>query len=147
MKTGHIVATSFISSWHLSWRYISPITPIIMTTQFSLELRVARKNAGLTQYDVAHLLSTKQSNISRFEKGSRMPSQEQLIKLSLIYGKAFENLYAEMVHDARRALLNQLETLPHEKSGRTSSTFNRPETLERLRERLLVEISDYDITS
>lgn len=118
-----------------------------MTTQFSLELRVARKNAGLTQYDVAHLLSTKQSNVSRFEKGSRMPNQEQLIKLSLIYGKSFENLYAKMVHDARRALLTQLETLPDEKAGRTSSTFNRPETLERLRERLIVEIADYGPTT
>ena len=118
-----------------------------MTTQFSLELRVARKNAGLTQYDVAHLLSTKQSNISRFEKGTRMPNQEQLIKLSLIYGRSFENLYAQMVHDARRALLAQLETLPYERSGRTNRTFNRPETLERLRDRLVAEVSDHGLAA
>jgi len=114
-----------------------------MSTEFSLELRVSRKKSGLTQSDVAHLLGVKQSLVSGFEKGRRVPPVRELVKLSLIYGRSFDCLYAELVRDARQELLARLETLPEE-VRRCAGTFNRSSTIERLRLRLVTEIDEYD---
>ncbi len=114
-----------------------------MSTEFSLELRVARKKAGLTQSDVAHLLDVGQATVSEFEQGHLMPTVEQLVKLSLIYGRSFECLYREVVCNARRKLLVRLESLPQDVRN-CAGTFNRSCTIERLQQRLVAEIDEYD---
>ncbi len=113
-----------------------------MATEFSLELCVARKKAGLIQSDVAHLLDIGQATMSGFEKGNLMPAVEQLVKLSLIYERSFEGLYDEVVRDARQKLLARLESLPQDVRD-CAGTFNRSGTLERLRQRLVAEIDEY----
>ncbi len=114
-----------------------------MPTDFSLELRVSRKKSGLTQADVAHLLDVGQSTISGFEQGQLIPSVEQVVKLSLIYGRSFECLYGEVVRGARHKLKARLETLSQD--VRTcASTFNRPHTLKGLKHRLIVELNECD---
>ena len=96
-----------------------------MSSQFALDLRLARKKAGYTQDDLAHLLDTHQTVVSQLEHGKRRPSLSEIIDLSLIYGRSFESLFSEVMRERKLHLTNRLTTLP--KPGRKSmSTFNRP---------------------
>jgi len=54
------------------------------------EIIIARKEKNLTQKDLAKLIGTKQSNISRFESGNYNPSLEFLNKLVQAVGKELE---------------------------------------------------------
>ena len=113
-----------------------------MTTEFALDLRAARRKAGLTQRDVAHLLAAHQSTVSDLERGRLLPTLVQIVTLSLIYGRSFESLFAEVMRDARQALRKRLRTLP--KEARTyAGTFNRESTIARLRDRLAAEETDH----
>jgi len=47
----------------------------------SIKLKEARKQKGLTQKDIAHVLDVSQSNVSNYEKGNYHLSSEQIIKL------------------------------------------------------------------
>ena len=49
--------------------------------------RLARKNKYLTQQDLAHLLRTNQSAISKFENGHGNPTLEFLDRLAKLYNK------------------------------------------------------------
>ena len=51
------------------------------------EIIMARKEKNLTQKDLAELVGTKQSNISRFESGNYNPSLEFLNKIVQAVGK------------------------------------------------------------
>ena len=51
------------------------------------EIIMARKKKKLTQKDLAELIGTKQSNISRFESGNYNPSLEFLNKVAHAVGK------------------------------------------------------------
>ena len=117
-----------------------------MHNTLSIELLAARKVAGLTQGDLAHLLDTQQSRISAYETGKTLPSQEHLLKLALIYGRAFERFHEEQLSHAQTRLLRNLDTLPHDVRI-TADTFNRLTTIERLRDRLLAEADEYDIAA
>lgn len=50
-------------------------------------LREARKQAGLTQEDVARLLNRPQSFVSKFETGERRLDVVELALIARIYGK------------------------------------------------------------
>jgi DNA-binding XRE family transcriptional regulator len=54
------------------------------------EIIMARKEKNLTQKDLAELIGTKQSNISRFESGNYNPSLEFLNKVAQAVGKELE---------------------------------------------------------
>jgi predicted transcriptional regulator len=54
------------------------------------EIILARKEKNLTQKDLAELVGTKQSNISRFESGNYNPSLEFLNKIVQAVGKELE---------------------------------------------------------
>jgi len=54
------------------------------------EIIMARKEKNLTQKDLAELIGTKQSNISRFESGNYNPSLEFLNKIAQAVGKELE---------------------------------------------------------
>lgn len=114
-----------------------------MSTDFSLELRLARRKAGLTQSDVAHLLNAPQSTVSRLEKNRTQPTIEQVVTLSLIYGRSFECLFAEIVKSARRDLSERLPALPDDVRQHVG-TFNRASSLARLSDRLATEPMEYD---
>ena len=107
-----------------------------MSTQFALDLRLARRKAGYTQGDVAHLLSTHQSVVSDLEHGKANPSLEQIVELSLIHGRSFESFFAELVSGRKAALLRRLKSLP-KLSKATAHTFNRASSLAKLKRRLL----------
>ncbi|MDR3343418.1 MAG: helix-turn-helix transcriptional regulator [Treponema sp.] len=54
------------------------------------EIIMARKERNLTQKDLAELIGTKQSNISRLESGNYNPSLEFLSKIAQAVGKELE---------------------------------------------------------
>lgn len=106
-----------------------------MSSQFSLDLRLARKKAGYTQDDIAHLLATHQAVVSLLEHGKRTPTLIEIVELSLLYGRSFEGFFAELLDESRARLRVRLATLPN--AGRTAmNTFNRPASLDRLKRRL-----------
>lgn len=109
-----------------------------MSTEFALDLRLARRKAGLTQRDIAHLLGAHQTLISELERGHQLPNLEQIVTLSLIYGRSFESLFAQLMADARKRLQQRILRMP---AGVRSyvGTFNRDATIERLARRLADE--------
>ena len=108
-----------------------------MSTEFALDLRLARKKAGFTQPDIAHLLDLHQSGISCLERGKRRPNLTEIVELSLIYGRSFESLFAEIMDESRNTLQLRLISLPAI-VRETNATFNRPASIAKLR-RLLDE--------
>ncbi len=106
-----------------------------MRTQFSADLRLARRKAGYTQADIAALICDHQSMVSALENGSQRPDLEQIISLSLIYGRSFESLFAEVMEDCSRKLKRRLKHLPSNVRD-TAHTFNRQSSLKALHERL-----------
>jgi len=57
---------------------------------FIEEIKTARKENHLTQHELAELIGTKQSNISRLESGGYNPSLEFLGKIAGAMGKKLE---------------------------------------------------------
>jgi transcriptional regulator with XRE-family HTH domain len=112
-----------------------------MSTQFAQDLRLARKKSGFTQGDVAHLLAAQQSIVSDLEQSKIPPNLEQIVELSLIYGRSFESFFAEVMDRCRQHLTIRLETLTAP-SKQTAHTFSRPGSLARLKRRL-AETPDY----
>lgn len=106
-----------------------------MTTQFAYDLRLARRKSGYTQGDVAHLLATQQSAVSDLEQGKIKPTLEQIIELSLIYGRSFESFFEELMTESQRLVTERLACLP-DIGKQTAHTFNRTGSLERLTQRL-----------
>ncbi|MBT52780.1 MAG: hypothetical protein CMF72_05180 [Mameliella sp.] len=109
-----------------------------MFDEFICDLKVARKRAGLTQSDCGHLVGVSHDAISQIERGQRMPTIRELCALSLIYGRSFESLYAEVLREVRRDLGEKLAEMPEEPKGWPGS-MRRRKTLERLAGRLLEE--------
>jgi len=106
-----------------------------MRTQFSADLRLARRKAGYTQADNAALLCVHQSVVSKLENGARRPDLEQIITLSLIYGRSFEAFFADVMDDCTRRLKRRLKHLPNNVRD-TAHTFNRAASLKALHERI-----------
>lgn len=112
-----------------------------MSTQFAHDLRLARRKAGYTQGDLAHLLDSHQSVVSDLEQGKLRPTLEQIIALSLIYGRTFESLFGAVMAERREHLTVRLGSLP-DPGKTTAHTFNRDGSLSRLGRRLK-ELPEY----
>lgn len=113
-----------------------------MTTQFALDLRLARRKSGYTQGDVAHLLGAQQSAVSDLERGRKLPELRGIITLSLIFGRSFESLFSELVKETRAELLKRLEKMP--RNGRSyAGTLNRAHSVKRLTRTLKAEAADH----
>lgn len=97
----------------------------------SLDLKVARKKSGLTQADVGHLIGGNNLTLSHIERGKRIASIRELCALSLIYGRSFDNFYAELLADIREELSRNLESLPELDTPSGASSL-RQNTLNRL---------------
>ena len=111
-----------------------------MFDEFIFDLKVARKKSGLSQADCGHLIGCSNHKISQLEHGDRLPTIREICALSVIYGRNFESLWAEVFRQVRADLETNLETLP-EKRGNRPEVFSRAKTLERLAQRLLDEQS------
>lgn len=106
-----------------------------MTTEFALDLSLARRKAGYVQSDIAHLMASHQSRISDLEQGRVLPTLIEIVTLSLIYGRSFESLFSMIMDGARKDLKTRLKTLPKEVRSYVG-TFNRAGSIDRLKDRL-----------
>jgi len=113
-----------------------------MSSDFTLDLRVARRQTGFTQEDVARLLGVTQSQISDLEHGRVLPTLRQICSLSLIFGRSFESLFWELMRDARKAIGGRLPSIPAQVRSYVG-TFNRESSLKRIERRLEVESPGY----
>lgn len=113
-----------------------------MSTEFALDLRLARRKSGFTQRDTAHLLALNRSKLSLLETGQRLPSLVQICTLSLIYGRSFESLFSAVMAEARGAIKDRIGGLPDD-SRTYVGTMNRAYSLERLEDRLVGNDDQY----
>jgi len=113
-----------------------------MSTQFALDLRLSRRKAGYTQRDIAHLLGVQQSAISDFERGRHLPDLKEIITLSLIYGRSFESLFAQLMQEAREGLKKRLSNIP-DNVRQYAGTLSREHSLKHLKRRLEAEEPDH----
>ena len=113
-----------------------------MSTEFALDLRLARKKSGLTQRDCAHLLNVHASKVSALEQGKLLPTLIEICTLSLIYGRSFESLFGALMRDIRQSLKERLQTIPRD-TRTFAGTFHRAKSLERLGRRLDEEQDGY----
>lgn len=111
-----------------------------MSTEFALDLRLARRKAGLTQCDIAHLLGVHRARIWALEHGRQLPTVQQICTLSVIYGRSFESLFACVLAEASAAVRDRLRTLPA-LTRPTVVHFNREANLVRLERRLAEQTS------
>jgi transcriptional regulator with XRE-family HTH domain len=114
-----------------------------MSTEFSMDLRTARRKSGLTQRDCAHLLGAHKSRISILENGKHLPTLVEICTLSLIYGRTFESLFSGLMKDARQRLRRLIPSLPVMKRSYVEN-FNRDASIKRLKRRLDAEASQHD---
>lgn len=113
-----------------------------MSSDFSLDLRVARRQAGFTQSDIALLLGAHQSHVSDLEQGRTLPSLAEIVSLSLIFGRSFESLFAHLMLAAKTEIGGRMSALPL--IVRTYvGTFNRDASLKKLERRLVADQKDY----
>ena len=114
-----------------------------MTTQFALDVYLARVKTGYTQSDVAHLLEISRVTISRFERGNSEPSLQDILALSLVYGRSFESFFADKLRQRRRHILKRLDTLPP-LTQPTARHAKREVNLQRLARRLEADLAIHD---
>lgn len=113
-----------------------------MSTEFAMDLRLARRKAGFTQRDCAHLLEIPQSRFSAFENGTLLPSIDQLVLLALIFDRNFGRLYEELAVNGHASLKARISSLPNN-VRRYAGTINRRANIERLMRRLQSNPDDH----
>lgn len=74
-------------------------------TRFDNYIRMFRKQAGLSQDELAFLLGWKSgSGISRFERGRREPTLEVLLAMEAVFGVPIRELYAGRFQKVERSV-------------------------------------------
>jgi transcriptional regulator with XRE-family HTH domain len=116
-----------------------------MHHDFSLDIKVHRRKAGLSQRDLAHLIGVHPSKVSLLEAGKTLPSLQDIAHLSLVYGKSFEEFFYAFVVKARDTLKLRLPTMP-EAPKRWLGRFNRQYTVDQIAERLSASETDHEAT-
>jgi transcriptional regulator with XRE-family HTH domain len=75
-------------------------------------LWAARKAVNLSQKQVAQLLGHgSASQISRWEKGKRLPNTKDLLRLSAIYHRLANDLLWELFEELREEIVNRKKQL------------------------------------
>ena len=102
---------------------------------FSRTLLAARRQAGLSQTDCAHLLGVSRSHISRLESGKAIPDVAILCGVALLFGRSMEGLSGTLFTARAHELKDRLFDLP-EPRKKWLGHFNRNNSLDRLGERI-----------
>jgi transcriptional regulator with XRE-family HTH domain len=72
----------------------------------------ARRRLGLGQKHVAYLLNHKTTDqVSRYEKGWRIPGLKMLLQLEIIYGVPARVLYEDLYEELRKEIENRASKL------------------------------------
>jgi len=76
------------------------------------QLWLARKRIGLQQKQVAHLLGHRTTDqVSRYEKGLRLPGLKMFLQFEIIYGVPARILYREFYEDIRIGIETRAQSL------------------------------------
>lgn len=81
--------------------------------EFSERLKKLRKDAGLTQVDVASKLGISQPAYASWERGVKKPTQENLVKLSKILYVSVDYLLGNTENKQTSDVLEDIEVLFH----------------------------------
>lgn len=79
--------------------------------EFSERLKTLRKEAGLTQVDVAEKLGISQPAYASWERGVKKPTQENLVKLSKILYVSVDYLLGNTGNKQNSDVLEDIELL------------------------------------
>lgn len=79
--------------------------------EFSERLKKLRKDAGLTQVDVAEKLGISQPAYASWERGIKKPTQENLVKLSKILYVSVDYLLGNTENKQTSDVLENIELL------------------------------------
>lgn len=107
-----------------------------MRKEIRVDLKVGRKQSGLSNEDVAHLLGVDRSRISKLENGHATPRPEEICALCLIYGRAVDSLFLLTTHSLIAELRQRLTIMPEEPNAWERKHDARLDTLNGLQQRL-----------
>ena len=110
---------------------------------FSHCLVEARRKAGLSQEDCAHLLGVSQSHISRLELGRAIPSVSDLCGIAVLFGRSMELMVEPLFRDRAQTIQERLYDLPEPRLG-WMSRFARHNALRALEARIDRITTHYD---
>ena len=110
---------------------------------FSQTLLVARRQAGLSQAECAHLLGASRSHISRLESGKATPDVADLCGVALIFGRTMEIFSGTLFTERAKEMKERIFDLPEPRT-KWLGHFNRNSTLDRLADRVDRIIDAYD---
>lgn len=89
------------------------ITMTEVSNQSRNQLWLARKRLGLGQKQVAYLLHHKTADqVSRYEKGERVPGLKLLLQLEIIYGVPPRVLYRDYYEQLQTEIAGRAHSLP-----------------------------------
>lgn len=106
-----------------------------------IDLKVSRRESGLLQSDLAHLLETTQPRISNLEQGKGVLSVEEILKLTVIFDKPVAELFRLLSERVCDELSQRLGAMKDTLSGTQQSSL-RTDTLNRLSHRLSAHNQD-----
>ena len=106
-----------------------------MKNNFGVDLKVARRQSGLSQADCAYLLQISLSRMSKLEAGVRELKVSEMCSLCIVYGYAVSPLCQSRVERRVISMRQRLATLPDYRIEQPSQKKRR-ETLEVLARRL-----------
>lgn len=114
-----------------------------MIYEYALDLKVARRKAGLTQADCGHLLGVDPSRISKLEAGKSAPSVVELSILCLVLNTPPGRVQQAIALSHVAPLQERLAAMPACPEN-WRDQYNRSSTLNGLVERL-EQLSQSDI--
>lgn len=106
-----------------------------------MDLRLARRNSGLSQEAVAELLGVRQSTISQLEQGKFRPSLKQVVDLSIVYDRSFECHFRLLTRERQSIIWHRLKQLP-DHFQRSAIATSRNGALPRLKRHLQGSLPD-----
>ena len=109
-----------------------------------VDLKINRRESGLSNKDLAHLLDVNPSRISRLQTGDATLMVGEAITLSLIFGKNIDQLLSRTTQKLATHLKTKLAEMPPEPENWTAH-IKRLDTLNMLADRLqIVNLPSYE---
>jgi len=113
-----------------------------MTTNHSKRphIRVLRRQAGLTQAELAFLLGHRShAKVSRLEKASRRPDANDLVMLEVIFAIEPRSLFPHLRDKAETVIAARIAKLLQDEQRRSASHVNAPPSLKAAHLRRVLE--------
>jgi len=86
------------------------------TFKIKNRLRLYRKNRGMTQGEVAHIIGhPSPAQVSRWERGERIPSLLYALRLSALYQRLVNDLFFDIFDEERADVFARLRELEQKK--------------------------------